>query len=271
MINYCEKNNFKGWNLYDGLNSEIFSLTPLKNWDIARLIMIQAFKRNPINLRKLALIKKGYNPKGLALILSGYCNLYKRHDFYNCNSFGTKSHILSKINYLSNLLIELSSKGYSGSCWGYNFDWQARKIFFPKQTPNVVATSFCATSLFESYEITKNKKYLNTALSTADFILNDLKRTKLNDGFLFSYSPISGNNKVYNASMLGCKVLSYCYKFSGNEHYIEKAYETALACAQSQNEDGSWIYGEHPVQVWKDSFHTGYVLESFFSLPRIFW
>ena len=130
LINYCEKNNFKGWDPYDGLNSEIFSLTPLKNWDIARLIMIQAFKRNPINLRKLALIKKGYNPKGLALILSGYCNLYKRHDFYNCNSFGTKSHILSKINYLSNLLIELSSKGYSGSCWGYNFDWQARRIFF---------------------------------------------------------------------------------------------------------------------------------------------
>ena len=91
-----------------------------------------------------------------------------------------------------------------------------------------MATSFCATSLFESYEITKQKIF-KAALSTADFILNDLKRTKLNDGFLFSYSPISGNNKVYNASMLGCKVLSYCYKFSGNEHYIEKAYETALA------------------------------------------
>ena len=94
--------------------------------------------------------------------------------------------------------------------------------FFSKTNTKCCGHLICATSLFESYEITKNKKYLNTALSTADFILNDLKRTKLNDGFLFSYSPISGNNKVYNASMLGCKVLSYCYKFSGNEHYIEK-------------------------------------------------
>ena len=55
---YCEAENFKGWDPYDGLNSKIFQATPLKHWDIARLVWIQCFKRSPINFRKLLLVPK---------------------------------------------------------------------------------------------------------------------------------------------------------------------------------------------------------------------
>ena len=41
---YVEKENFKGWDPYDGLNSKIFQLTPFKKWDLARLAWIQGFK-----------------------------------------------------------------------------------------------------------------------------------------------------------------------------------------------------------------------------------
>ena len=34
------------------------------------------------------------------------------------------------------------------------------------------------------------------------------------------------------------------------------------ACVDAQREDGSWLYGELPVQNWIDSFHTGYNLEA---------
>ncbi len=50
---YCEIENYKGWDPYDGLNSKVFQLLPFKHWDLARLTWIQAFKRNPINLRPL--------------------------------------------------------------------------------------------------------------------------------------------------------------------------------------------------------------------------
>ena len=50
---------------------------------------------------------------------------------------------------------------------------------------------------------------LNVALSSADFVLKDLSRTQLEDGFLFSYSVTDGNNTVINASLLGAKILSY--------------------------------------------------------------
>ena len=124
---YCEKEKFKGWDPYDGLNSRFFQSLSIKNYDIARLIWIQLFKRNPINLRKLFLIDKEYNAKGISLLLRGYCNLFK----INKNSFfGNSEDLYKKIVLLADILIKNESKGYSGSCWGYNFDWQARRLFF---------------------------------------------------------------------------------------------------------------------------------------------
>ena len=62
-------------------------------------------------------------------------------------------------------------------------------------------------------------------------------------------------------SLLGSRLLSYCYKYSGNEEYKEAARQSVLACCDRQEEDGSWVYGLLPVQRWKDSFHTGYNLD----------
>ena len=74
---YCESQQFKGWDPYDGLNSKVFKNSFLNNYEFSRLLWIQFFKLSPINLRKPFMIKKEYNPKGIALLLSGYCNLYK--------------------------------------------------------------------------------------------------------------------------------------------------------------------------------------------------
>jgi hypothetical protein len=108
LKNYCEKENFKGWDPYDGLNSKIFNTLYLNKVQFFRLAWIQLFKRNPINLRNLFLIDKEYNPKGLGLFLTGYCNLYKVEK---------KEEYLNYIIFLADKLIELQSKGYSGSCW----------------------------------------------------------------------------------------------------------------------------------------------------------
>ena len=120
----------------------------------------------------------------------------------------------------------------------------------------------------DAYEITKKQKYLDVALSSADFILLDLKRTQKAKGFLFSYSPLEGNNTVYNASLLGSKLLSLCYSYTKNETYKIAARCSVDACVDAQNEDGSWFYGELPVQNWIDSFHTGYNLDALTSYQK---
>jgi rhamnogalacturonyl hydrolase YesR len=262
LKNYCEAEDFKGWDPYDGLNSKIFKATGLQKWDLARLAWIQGFKRSPINFRKLLMVPKQHNAKGVGLFLNGYCNLYSLAERGETR-FGAKDEILIHIKELADLLLTMQNKEYSGACWGYNFDWQARRLFlFPAHTPTVVATSFCVTALLSAFEITKNQNYLETALSAGNFILNDLNRTKYKSGFLFSYSPLNGNNTVFNASLLGAKVLSQLYAYNKSELFKETAELAVKAGVEAQNEDGSWVYGMLPVQSWIDSFHTGYNLDA---------
>lgn len=263
---YCESENYKGWDPYDGLNSKVFQALPfLKKSAFCREVVIQGFKRSPINLRRIALVPKDYNAKGVGLFLQGYCNLVKlvqKHPEW-AEQLGSEEDMLARVKEIAKLLISLQSKGdYHGACWGYNFDWQARGgLFFPKYTPTVVATNFCATALMEAYELTGEKIYLDVALTSAEFVKEDLHRHECEDGFLFSYSKLPGNDTVYNASLLGSRLLSFCYKYTGNKEYRQLAEESVKACCIGQRENGAWIYGLGPTQSWVDSFHTGYNLD----------
>lgn len=270
---FCEQEHFKGWDPYDGLNSRVFQALPLlKKSALCRLVVIQGFKRCPFNLRRMALVPKEYNAKGIGLFLSGYCNLYKAVEKHPqlVEKMGATEIIKKRIEELAELLIYLQSKGYSGACWGYNFDWQARRLFlFPKNTPTIVATNFCATALMEAYEITKEERYLSVALSAADFVTKDLHLTPYKDGFLFSYSPLKGNDTVFNASLLGSRLLSYVYHYTRNEECRNLAEQSIKACCSGQREDGAWVYGMLPVQSWVDSFHTGYNLDALIAYQEL--
>lgn len=270
LKSYCETEDYKGWDPYDGLKSKVANaFLPLKHSAILRLCIIQGFKRCPVNLRRIAMVPKEHNAKGIGLFLQGYCNLYKVIEKKGVafKELGTTDEVLRKIRYLADLLLQMRSDKmfpgkFHGACWGYNFDWQARRLFlFPAYTPTVVATNFCATALMEAYEVTHDKRYLEVALSAAKFIIEDLHRSEYKDGFLFSYSKLPGNDTVFNASILGSRLLSYCYKYTGNETYKQLARKSIVACCAGQEEDGSWRYGMLPVQKWRDSFHTGYNLD----------
>jgi hypothetical protein len=253
LILYCEKEEFKGYDPYDGLNSQLFQSLPLFSKNrIAKLIWIQTFKRSPINFRKITGVKKEYNSKALGLFLSSYCNVYGKE---------LKDEHLEKIHFFSNKLLELQNTEWSGACWGYNFDWQARAFFQPKNTPTVVASVFVASALLDAYEITKDEKLLKTARSTCNFILKDLNRT-YNDqeNFSFSYSPLD-KSVVFNASLLGSRLLARVYSFTNESILIEEAKKSVSFCCNQQNNDGSWGYGILPFHQWIDNFHTGYNLE----------
>lgn len=250
---YCEQEKFMGWDPFDGLNSRLFQSVPLLTKSrFARLAWIQTFKRSPINLRKLTGVKKEYNNKGLGLFLSGYCNRYEST---------SEKRYLDKIDFFASKLLELQNKEWSGSCWGYNFDWQARAFFQPKNTPTVVASVFIASALLDAFEITKDEKLLNTARSTCNFILKDLNRSYNEKGnFSFSYSPLD-KSVVFNASLLGSRLLSRVHSFTKENELIEEAKRSIDFCMDYQNTNGSWSYGSLPFHQWIDNFHTGYNLE----------
>lgn len=265
LSRYCEAEQFKGWDPFDGLNSRVLQATlPLKHSAILRLLVIQGFKRSPINLRSILCVPKDYNAKGIGLFLQGCCNLVRvvseKPELEK--ELGNKESLIKRVDELAVLLINLRSKGYHGSCWGYNFDWQSRRLFlFPAYCPTVVATSFCATALMDAYEITGKKEYLNVALDSANFILSDLHLDDYEGEKMISYSPLHGNDLVSNASLLGSKVLAYCYKYTRNENYLNVARSSVRACCKGQRADGAWTYSQIPPKLWVDSFHTGYNLD----------
>src|SRR5690554_4395991 len=88
---FSESLKFKGWDPYDGLNSQVFRISPFCKFRFARLAWIQFFKISPVNFRKILLVPKQHNAKGLGLFLTGYCNKYK---------IGSDQEGLNKIYYL---------------------------------------------------------------------------------------------------------------------------------------------------------------------------
>src|SRR5690606_19392557 len=118
-----------------------------------------------------------------------------------------------------------------------------------------------ASALLEAYRITKRLEYLNTAIDTQYFILKDINRTYDKDGdFSFSYSPLD-KTQVFNASLLGSRLLSQIYGHTKDENLLTEARKSVSFAAKHQQKNGEWAYGTLPFHQWIDSFHTGYNLE----------
>jgi hypothetical protein len=150
--------------------------------------------------------------------------------------------------------------GYSGACWGYNFDWQSRNFFAPRGTPTIVPTAFAARALIEA------EQDLQQARSVCEFIVNDLPRTvDTETEVCFSYAP-NTNTRIFNASLLAAEVLASVGHQTAEQQLIDLADRAARYVVNNQQPDGSWLYGTDPKQSWIDNFHTAYVL---FSLKRI--
>lgn len=261
LTKYCIDTGFKGYDPFDGLNSRFFDFFPIfRKSDFFKLAWIQFFKRSPINFRKIAGIKKDYNPKGLGLFLSAYCNLYKKNQ---------DQEILERIRFFISQIKKQQSTGYSGACWGYNFDWQSKAFFQPKGTPSVVVTSFVGCSLLDAYEITQDPELISIARSACNFVMKDLRRSYDDEGdFSFSYSPLD-QTQVYNASLLGVRLLCRTYAFTKEPSLLEESRKAVAFVCRRQQENGSWTYSPLPFHSWIDNFHTGYILECIYTYQTI--
>lgn len=248
---YIEANDFRGYDPYDALNSPILKALS-SNSKYLRILFIQTLKRLPFNFRPLLRIRKEHNPKGIGLFLWGYSKLYAAEK---------DQKYLKIISRFLDLLEETRSKGYSGNCWGYNFDWQSRAFYIPRYTPTIVNSSFIGHALIDTYRLTGLERALNMALSISDFILKDLNRTNEGDNLCFSYTPID-HTAVHNANLLGASLLIRLHDLTGDEALKDLALASLAYAMKYQRQDGSWYYAETDYQRWIDSFHTGFNLQS---------
>lgn len=252
LLTYCQSNNWAGYDPYDALNSKPFAAFPVLGGRIPRLVLTQAMKRLPVNLRPLLGIPKTQNPKALGLFLSGIIRLKQL-------KLAEVDVAPNLIPWLIELLALLRSPNLPYSCWGYSFPWQTRTVVVPSGSPNLVCTTFVANALFDAYEHYGNGKCLDMALSAAEYILGELYWT---DGSAsgFAYPLPSVRHQVHNANFLAAALLARAHVYTRKEKFLSPALQAARHSTAMQQADGSWYYGEATSQRWIDNFHTGYNL-----------
>jgi hypothetical protein len=239
--------DFRGYDPYDGLylNAK-FSLL-LKKTKFTRLLLIHLNKHLFINLRPVFGIKRGANPKTIALFMSGLVKL----------------NLVEEAESLKKILLHNEYNKSKKSSWGYYFPWQSRSSYFHADTPTIVATSFSANSLMDLYLINKDSRILHLVKSSIDFFLSELNIYENRNGLCFSYSPFD-KGQVYNASALGLEVIArYLYLKGEKDFEKESILRKGISFIKAeQNKDGSWFYGKHLIQHFIDHYHTAYLLES---------
>lgn len=250
LLAYCRANDWAGYDPYDALNSRAFTALPFLNFKLPRLVLTQALKRSPINIRRLLLIPKKQNPKAIGLFLSAILKL-SRAGVTNEESL---------IDLMIERLIALRSQDVPYWCWGYSFPWQMRTKIVPVGAPNLVCTVFAAGALLDAYEQRNDSRCLAMAVSAAEYIVNELYWTDNSTLAGFSYPLPSLHNQVHNANLLAAAFLCRVSRHTGRQEFLGPALTVARYSVGMQHADGSWFYGEAPTQRWVDNFHTGYNL-----------
>jgi hypothetical protein len=249
LLAYCRANDWAGYDPYDALNSKLFQTLPWLNHRIPQIVLTQALKRSPVNLRRLMLIPKTQNPKALGLFLTALLRM----------PAGEPGDREALIEHMIERLIVLRSVDNPHWCWGYSFPWQGRAILVPAGAPNLVCTVFVADALLNAYEQRQDARCLEMAVSAAEYI-RDVLFWQDGEECGFSYPLPTIRGTTHNANLLAAALLCRAYRHTGEKSFLAPAFPVARYSVGKQRSDGSWWYGEAPTQRWIDNFHTGYNL-----------
>ena len=258
LLAYCQANDWAGYDPFDAVNSRVFAALPFLNARFPRLVLTQALKRSPVNIRRFLGIPKTQNPKAIALFLSAFLNL-RRTGAAKTGEW---------IEPMIRRLIALRSQRVPYWCWGYSFPWQTRTVVVPAGAPNLVCTTFVGNALLDAYEQCQDQRCLGMAVSTGEYIQDVLYWSDGESAAGYSY-PVPGlRNLVHNANLLGAALLCRVYKHTRQQRFLSSALRVARGAVAMQHADGSWDYGEAQSQKWIDNFHTGYNLCALQSIGR---
>lgn len=224
---------------------------PLRRSVLGKRVLTQIVKRSPLNLRPLLGIPAGQSAGALAQVVSAYA----------LTRLLPTDARRAKLEGAVAALDRLRSKGFAEACWGYHFDVQTRVFFYPRGSPNTIATAFAGMSLLDAYNDTGDEGLLRSAESAGEFFLRHVPQTEGEGGAFFGYL-VGDRTPIHNASMLVCALLARLAAKLDRDDMRRSAAAGVSYTLAHQRPDGSWPYGEESHLGWVDNFHTGYVLES---------
>ncbi|MGN6869085.1 MAG: hypothetical protein ACTHMY_11865 [Solirubrobacteraceae bacterium] len=241
---------WRGADPYDALNASRLPAVMLR-FPLAKRAFIQAVKRSPVNVRPLLGIPAGLSAATLAQVISAYAR----------NGFVGDDEARAKLHDCVVALAGLRCTVFSEPCWGYHFDVQTRVFFYPRTSPNTIATAFAGLGLLDAYELAGTQDALELAIGAGEFFLRHVPQTRREPGAYFGYLP-GDRTPIHNANMLVAALLARLAHLTDRTDFAAAARAAVEFTIGRQLPDGAWLYGDEPNLVWIDGFHTGYVLDS---------
>lgn len=252
LSDYLIHNDFKGYEYDDLLASPLVStLTFNSLW--LKIIAVQVSKRSFINVRSLLGVPKLPSTKAFGFIIKGY--------LYHYLATGEEKY-LPQVKKSLQWLLDNSTKGFSGYCWGNDFDFASRAGYFKKGLPTIVWSSHIQESFDLAYKVFGDEKYKEVVMSVADFTEKDLEYISDGSGICIAYAP-GIKIPIHNSNLLAVVALLRGWKYSKNTVHYDTAKKALNWTLSKQNSDGSWYYGAIPMLYWIDNYHTGYNLDCF--------
>ncbi len=253
-----EARDWRGRDPYDALNGSRTRL--LGRTRLGRRLVIQLAKRSPLDLSRPLGITPGENANAIAHVLSAYARMGDR--------LGIDA--AARTEWCIDRLEALRARGYEEPCWGYHFDVETRYFFYPRTTPNTIATAFAGHALLDAAERRGSARAAALAAGVGEFLLRRIEATpdpdRTGGGAYLGYFP-GDRTPIHNASLLAASVLARLAARERSAPAGEQAARARDAVAYAvahQRADGSWPYSEGPrgMGSWVDNFHTGYVLDA---------
>jgi len=190
-------------------------------------------------------------------------NLYKQN--------GDKTYLQYAKKHIDWLLSN-SSKGYSGYCWGINFDWvYSANDTYDKNTPFSTHTPYPLEAMVEYYHITKDKIVEEAIKSVFLFLEKDIKvMLEGRNRLILSYG-VEQDRIVTNANAYIMYSYALLIEFlPQKEEYIKsKIYKIYNFLVSIQREDGSWLYSPYEQHTFIDCFHSAFVIKNIIKTNQI--
>lgn len=263
---WLERNGWAGYDPYDILGTSFFLWlqrlapdAPLPARGL-RKVLLALERYYPLTMRRLLRVKKQVNAKAMGLFARGYLNLYQATG---------QARFKEKALFCLEWLLANPSRGYTGLCWGYPFDWQS-KVFIPRGTPSAVVSSAVGDGFWKAYQLFGDKKYLDVCESICRFFVSDLNIDKIDEECLcFSYTPLDDFH-VHNANLFAAEFLMRVGQELGRSEYTEFGTKAANYALREQNSDGSLYYWgqvqNHYSPNHIDHYHSGFEIRTLYAM-----
>ncbi|MGO8787569.1 MAG: hypothetical protein ACLQVL_09325 [Terriglobia bacterium] len=245
---WVEEHHYRAYDPGDGDMSFLRYCT--FNTHLLRRLLTAAVLRTPFHIRPLIGIRPHTSTKGMGYMGWGYVKMYAL-----TGAADQRRHAESCFDWL----IANRAPGYEHYGWGNHFAFSTRAGTMPKNTPTIVWSSLIGLAFLEAYEALGDRKYLDVAASTVEFV-KTLPREQTAEGTCISYVPYR-QSSIHNSNMLGAALLARVGVHTHDKKALELARDAMVYSCTRQNVDGAWFYGDESKFHWIDNFHTGYNLD----------